>query len=84
MAKKLKRRNSKLAIGDEVIVNFLGSPHNAVVIEIVDRDTYKTRTRRGTIFPSCKWEDKSPKDKKGKITSPWYIVKTGHQNITLE
>ncbi len=79
-----KRRNSKLAIGDEVVVKFLGSPHNAVVTEIVSKDLYKVKTKRGTIFPSCTWEDKAPKDKKGKITSPWYIVKTGHQQITLE
>ena len=45
---------------------------------------YKVKTKRGTVFPSCTWEDKAPKDKKGKITSPWYIVKTGHQAITLE
>lgn len=79
-----KRRNSKLALGDKVVVSFLGSPHNAVVTEIVTKDLYKVTTKSGTIFPSCTWEDKAPKDKKGKITTPWYIVKTGHQQITLE
>ena len=79
-----KRRNSKLAIGDKVLVKFLGSPYNAIVTEVIKKDLYKVKTLRGTVFPSCTWEDKSPKDKKGKITSPWYIVKTGHENITLE
>ncbi len=79
-----KRRNSKLALGDEVVVKFLGSPHNAVVTEVMSKDLYKVTTKRGTVFPSCTWEDKATKDKKGKITSPWYIVKTGHQQITLE
>ena len=79
-----KRRNSRLAIGDKVVVMFLGAPYNCLVTEIVDKDVYKVKSNRGTTFPSCKWEDKSPKDKKGKIISPWYIIKTGHQNTTLE
>ncbi len=79
-----KRRNSKLAVGDKVYVKFLGSPYNAVVTEVMAKDLYKVKTLRGTTFPSCTWEDKAPKDKKGKITSPWYIVKTGHESISLE
>tara|TARA_Y100001972_G_scaffold85985_1_gene105173 strand:- start:339 stop:584 length:246 start_codon:yes stop_codon:yes gene_type:complete len=77
-----KRRNSKLAVGDKVVAKFLGGPVNGVISEIVDRHTYKVRTKDGTVLPSCQWEDKSPKNKKGVIISPWYIVKTGHQQIT--
>ncbi len=77
MDQKLKRRNSKLVVGDLVIASFLGSLHNCIVTEIVDRDTYKLKTKDGTILPSCKWKDKTAKDKKGKITSPWFIVKSG-------
>ena len=62
---KLKRRNSKLEVGDEVVAKFLGAPHNCVVIEIVDRHTYKLKTPSGTILPSAKWEDKTAKDRKG-------------------
>ncbi len=79
-----KRKNSKLVVGDKVSVKFLGSPYNAIVTEVTKKDLYKVKTLSGTVFPSCTWEEKSPKDKKGKITSPWYIVKTGHQQITLE
>ncbi len=81
---KLKRRNSKLEVGDEVVAKFLGAPLNCVVIEIVDRHTYKLKTPSGTILPSCKWEDKTARDRKGKITSPWYIVKTGRKTINDE
>jgi len=67
----------KLKLGDKVIAKFLGSPHNCTVIEIIDKETYKLKTVHGTILPSCKWEKKSTKDKKGKIISPWYIVALG-------
>lgn len=77
-----KRRNSKLSIGDKVVVKFLGSPDNGVVTEVTGKDLYKVTSLDGTIYPSCTWEDKAPRDKKGKITKPWYIVKTGHQNTT--
>ena len=77
-----KRKNSKLAIGDKVLVKFLGSPYNAIVTEVTKKDLYKVKTKTGTIFPSCTWEDKSAKDKNDKIISPWYIVRTGHENIT--
>ena len=72
-----KRRNSKLEVGQKVVASFLGALHNCVVTEIVDKDTYKVSTRQGTILPSCKWKDKTPTARKGKITSPWFIVKTG-------
>lgn len=74
---KWKRRNSKLVVGDKVVASFLGSLQNCIVTEVVDRDTYKVKTHEGTILPSCKWKDKTPKDRKGKITSPWFIVKSG-------
>jgi hypothetical protein len=79
-----KRRNSRLAVGDKVVVMFLGIPYNGVVTVVREKDLYKVTTLGGTVLPSCRWEDKSPKDKKGKIISPWYIIKTGHENSTLE
>lgn len=79
MAKKLKRRNSILEIDDEVVASFLGAPYNCKVIKIIDRHTYKLQTTQGTILPSVKWKDKTAKDRKGKITSPWYIIRTGRK-----
>ena len=79
-----KRRNSKLSVGDKVTALFLGAPYNCEVIEVTSKDVYKIKSTRGTIFPSCRWEDKSPRDKKGKIISPWYIIKTDHQNNSIE
>lgn len=65
----------KLKIGDRVIARFLGEPQVCEVIEVIDKETYKLQTRRGTILPSTKWKKKCQVDKKGKITSPWYIEK---------
>ena len=73
-------RMRRLKIGEKVVASFLGSEQDGIVIEIVDKDTYKVQTRSGTILPSCMWEKKAPKNKKGKITSPWYIVKLGTKN----
>ena len=65
----------KLKIGDKVIARFLGEPHKCEVIEIVDKETYRLKSYRGTILPSAKWKKKCQVDKKGKIISPWYIEK---------
>lgn len=67
MAKKLK-------IGDKVLAFFLGSPIDCEVIMIVEKDKYKLKSvGDGTIFPNAMWKTSCPKDKKGNITSPWYI-----------
>ena len=63
----------QLKIGDRVNAFFLGSPLECEVIEIVEKDLYKLKSKSGTILPNVKWKKKCAVNKKGEITSPWYI-----------
>ena len=67
----------KLKVGDKVIAIFLGSERKCEVVEVhkSSNTTYKLKTRDGTFLPNANWAKKCPKDKKGKIKSPWYIAK---------
>ena len=70
----------KLKIGDKVVASFLGASQNCIVIEVIEKDRYKLKTNRGTILPDCTWKKKATKDRKGNITSPWYIIKTNEND----
>ena len=63
----------QLKIGDKVNAYFLGSPIECEVIVIVKKDLYKLKSSEGTIFPNVKWKKMCEVNKKGEITSPWYI-----------
>tara|TARA_R110000824_G_C15090258_1_gene665277 strand:- start:488 stop:691 length:204 start_codon:yes stop_codon:yes gene_type:complete len=63
----------KLKLGDNVIARFLGERFECKVIEVIDKNTYKLKTKQGTILPSIKYKHKCEVNKKGKIISPWYI-----------
>ena len=59
------------------MANFLGSPNLCTVVDVHKSSTtsYKLKSKDGTFFPNARWEKQCTKDKKGEITSPWYITK---------
>lgn len=66
------RQGTKLKVGDRVLARFLGEKKYCEVLE-VHGNKYKIISSDGTVFPNSPWRKDVEVDKKGHITSPWFI-----------
>jgi ribosomal 50S subunit-recycling heat shock protein len=63
----------QLKLGDTVNIRFLGDKFESKVIKVINKNTYKLRTKQGTIIPLARWKKECEVNKKGEIIAPWYI-----------
>jgi hypothetical protein len=49
-----KNIKHKLKVGQKVMVTFLGSPTEGIIIDLTSEGTYKVKSDRGIIFPRAK------------------------------
>ena len=67
------RQGTKLKVGDRVVARFLGEKKYCEVVEVYAQNKYKIVSVDGTVFPNSPWRKDAEVDKKGHITSPWFI-----------
>lgn len=61
----------KLKVGDRVLVTFLGTPTEGVIIQLTEGGLYKVKSERGTILPRAKHSEDGILDR----YYPSYIIK---------
>jgi len=72
----MRTRKKKLKLGDKVQAYFLGSAEKCIVIEVIDRYSYKLQLESGLILPEVSWKVDMHKK------SPWYIhAYLGHNEV---